>query len=232
MKPLQIEDKIPRLVQADICIHSAYQWEDGWKSKDDAAAFSAEISAKLPFGDFTKWDLSKTSSKLFNTEDERQYVYCHPMVLSYVGDSKGLSVLEEKMKRERFSSFSYIKTEGRKEIYDVSLKKLEEILDKNKDVIRENIRERVTEKQGSPEYRVIDDVFEACRIVNMAERNYLFSTPQELSYRKVEEVFRDMVKNKEIVINKEGQVVTGKQQKKPLRVKKTAKELEGVERNA
>ena len=229
MQKLLVDETTKQFVHADIYIRSAYQYDVGWglETNGNASreAFRSEVNQKIPFGDFTAWE----GSKLVNT-DKRQYIYCHPLMISYLGAQDGLVQLENNVRTNRFESFQYLKTGEVKSVCDITKDELESILDKNKEIIRANIKERVTQKPGSDKDRVIDDVFQVIRIYNTAERNYLLMSPQELSYKKTVSVFNEMVKNKEIILNRDEHVLPARK-RNPLRQKKSAIHTKGVERD-
>ena len=229
MQTLLVGDTTKQFVHADIYIRSAYQYGVGWGTEANGTssreAFREEINKKLPFGNFTAWE----GQKLVNS-DNKQYISCHPLMFSYLGTKDGLSQLESTIQTTHFESFSYLKTGEVKPVCDITKDELEDILDKNKEIIRANLKERVTQKPGSDIDRVIDDVFQAIRIYNTAERNYLLMSPQELSYKKTVSVFNEMVKNKEIILNRDEHVLPARK-RNPLRQKKSVINTRGVERD-
>jgi len=104
----------------------------------------------------------------------------------------------------KFNTFFYVETGNIKDVYDLSKEQLTSILDKNEKLIRDNIQEVIKQNPGINAYKAMDTVFEYIRFPNTYDHSYFgFISSEELPCKKTREVFNKMVKNKEVLIDKD-----------------------------
>lgn len=205
MKQFEIQTDKPVLCHANVYIRTNYQWGIGWKNPADKDNFMKDIKENLPYGGFKPAGKDGLSFKLVNEQDPRQFIRCSPMELEYMGTKEGLAQLQKKVREGNFSSFEYIGTAMVKDVYDMSKQEVAAVFDKNKKVIRENIREQLAARPGMEKTDVVDNVFEAVRVLNTHDASYgVLWDAGETGYGKVSSVFNKMVKDKEITLDSEG----------------------------
>lgn len=217
MKQFEISTAKPVLCHAVIYIRSGFRWGLGWKSPADKAAFMDEVQHKLPFGDFRFAGTDTLGATMTNIKDSRQFVRCDPMEIEYMGNREDLLKLRTVLRENKFSSFEYIGMLPVKDVYDMTKQELLAVFDKNKKIIKDNIREYITAHPGSEKGDVIDNVFESVRVLNTHDASYGYLWgPEETGYNRVGSVFQKMVKDKEIVLDAAEKVSLG-ERKRPLR---------------
>lgn len=227
MEKLKFDYHKEKLCRATVLVGSAYDFATGWKSPKAEVSYKADVYEKLPFGSFTKFEFPTDTSRGFypfnvlkNVDDERQQIQCCPDSFRYVGTKDGLALLEDKLINGNFICLNYLKTKNVSDVYDMTHEEVAKVLDDNKNVIRNNIKEYIETNPKVDKDDVIYDVFEYIRFSNTADKNYtVHGFTNESMFKKTNEVFDEMVNNKEISIDRNSFVhVVDKTLEKPRRV--------------
>ena len=207
MVPLRLPEPNIRIAMLHVA-PVAYTWESGWVSKGDSDIFYDELDKALtPLG-FIK----KSGTHLYSNADSGQDVSCGPTGISYRGKEDGVSRIEAALMERNSHAFYFIGTDI-EPAYDMSKDDINKALEDNKDIIRKNIVSYVNTGKNNGvavgKTGVIDSVF--MEINFLGDNNDISSNPVFL---KVRDVFDNMVKNKELSIDRDGIVSVRKAARK------------------
>ena len=212
MEKLKFDYNKEKLCRATVMVGSAYDFANGWKNDKDERAYKADVYEKLPFGDFKQFEFSTDLTRglypfnvLKNVNDDKQRIQCCPDSFRYVGSRDGLALLEDKIINGNFVCLNYLKTDNIADVFNLSREEVDKILVDNKDVIRNNIKEFIQTNSNVDKDDVTYDVFEYIRFSNTADKNYTkYGFTNESMFKKTVEIFDEMVKNKELSVDRNG----------------------------
>ena len=185
----------------NIPITSNYQWGNGWMNSDDRLEFKSEVKRILPVGGW-KYVASEDSGHADELVCGKSYAYIHPMSLSVFGRKEEVDELLNHIQQLTPKNFKF----GSVDMYpprvvkDMTYREVYEAYKGQEKDIRIDILSSIDGKKGT--YSIADEVYKRHRIVNAAESNMIGMSSGEIGYMFVEDVLKDMVKNKVLEIGK------------------------------